>query len=308
MKNFNEMSKGEKIYAMNEVIAALDYEDAYDLYWNKMFINGELFVMEDETLEEAKEDFDDYSDEVLNYFIRIFKNIVESYGCQEHRSIHKDDIDGLYVPYFKNSGYIEDARGGGFWLIFSKEDESETMARIARVRDTLTAFGYPLTENEFTDIEAIFKHTVEFYVDWKKWRAQKAAAFIKESIKSLLQQNCGCRTIRLTAATQLAVGWENGFDPEDPSVIHSTYDLTKGLCAGIKAIEGNGQTTDFDQLTTPYVADGANKGETFLDLEMPLAQEEDREKDFEHLIGKYQKLLKKYKIHADGKCFHKESW
>ena len=308
MKNFNEMSKGEKIYAMNEVIAALYYEDVYDLYWNKMFINGELFVMEDETLEEAKEDFDECSDEVLNNFIKVFKNIVESYGCQEHRSIHKDDIDGLYVPYFKNSGYIEDARGGGFCLEFSKKDEFETMARVARVRDTLTAFGYPLTENEFTDIEAIFKHTVEFYVDWKKWRAQKAAAFIKESIKSLLQQNCGCHTIRLSAATQLAVGWKSGFNPANPFIIHSTYDLTKGLCAGIKAIEGNGQTTDFDQLTIPYVADGANKGETFLDLETPLAPEEDREKDFEHLIGKYQKLLKKYKIHADGKCFHKESW
>lgn len=308
MKNFNEMSKGEKIYAMNEVIAALDYEDVYDLYWNKMLINGELFVMEDETLEEAKEDFDECSDECWNYLVKIFKKIIEKYGCECGRSIHKDEVDGLYVPHFKSSGNIEDERGGGFCLDFSKKDEFETMARIARVRDTLTAFGYPLTENEFTDIEAIFTHTVEFYVDWKKWRAQKAAAFIKESIKSLLQQNCGCRTIRLSAVTQLAVGWKNGFNPTNPFIIHSMYDLTEGLCVGIKAIEGNGQTTDFEQLTTPYVADGANKGETFLDLEMPLAPEEDRGKDFEHLIGKYQKLLKKYKIHADGKCFHKESW
>ena len=55
-------------------------------------------------------------------------------------------------------------------------------------------------------------------------------------------------------------------------------------------------------------ADGANKGETFFDLEMPLTPEEDREKDFEHLISKYQKLLTKYNVHTDGKCFHKESW
>lgn len=308
MKNFNEMSKGEKIYAMNEVIAALDYEDVYDFYWNKMLINGELFVMEDETLEEAKEDFDECSDEVLNNFIQIFKNIVESYGCQEHRSIHKDDVDGLYVPHFKSSGEIEDERGGGFTFGFYKKDESETTARIARVRDTLTAFGYPLTENEFTDIEAIFKHTVEFYVDWKKWRAQKAAAFIKESIKSLLQQNCGCRTIRLSESTQLAVGWKSGFDPKDHFIIHSMSDPTECLCAGIKAIEGSDAKADFEQLITPYAANGANKGETFFDLEMSLTPEEDREKDFEHLISKYQKLLTKYKVHTDGKCFHKESW
>lgn len=308
MKNFNEMSRGEQIHAMNEVIASLDYEDVYDFYWNNMFINGELFTMEDETLELAKEDFDECSDEVLNNFIKVFKNIVESYGCKDGRSIHKDEVDGLYVPYIEGSGYVEDARGGGFWFEFSKKDESETMARIARVRDTLTAFGYPLTKNVFTDIEAVYKHYVEFYVDWKKWRAQKAAAFIKESIKSLLSQNGGCRTIRLSACTQLAVGWKSGFNPTNPFIIHSTYDLTKGLCAGIKAIEGNGQTTDFDQLTTLYAADGANEGETFFDLETSLAPEEDREKDFEHLIGKYQKLLKKYEIHTDGRCFHKESW
>ena len=74
------------------------------------------------------------------------------------------------------------------------------------------------------------------------------------------------------------------------------------------SFEGNEPTTDFDRLTTPYAADGANKGETFFDLEMSLTPEEDREKDFEHLISKYQKLLTKYNVHTDGKCFHKESW
>lgn len=308
MKNFNKMSKGEQVYAMTEVIAALNHEDVYDYCWNKLLVDGELFVMENETLEDAEEDFAECSDEGLDHLIQFFKKIVESYGCEDGRSIHKDDVDGLYVPYVECSGDIENDRGGGFWFEFSKKDESETMARIARIRDTLTTFGYPLTENEFTDFEDIFKHTVEFCVDWKKWRAQKAAAFIKESIKSLLPLNCGCRSIRLTACTQLAVGWKSGFNPTNPLIIHSMYDLTEGLCAGIKAIEGKEPTTDFDRLTTPYAADGANKGEIFFNLEMSLTPEEDREKDFEHLISKYQKLLTKYKVHTDGKCFHKESW
>ena len=308
MKNFNEMSKGEKIYAMTEVITALTYDDVYDYYWSQIYLDGEVFILDHETLERAKEDFDEYSDEGLNNLVRVFKNIVESYGCEDGRSIHKDGVDGLYVPYIEGSGEIEDERGGGFTFGFYKKDESETMARIARVRDILTAFGYPLTENVFTDIEAIHKHYVEFYVDWKKWRAQKAAAFIKESIKSLLSQNGGCRTIRLSACTQLAVGWKSGFDPKDHFIIHSMSDPTECLCAGIKAIEGSDAKADFEQLITPYAANGANKGETFLDLDVPLELEEDREKDFEHLISKYQKLLTKYKVQTDGKCFHKESW
>ena len=308
MRNFNEMSKGEKIYAMTEVIAALTYDDVYDYYWSQIYLDGEVFMLDHETLERAEEDFDECSDEGLNNLVRVFKNIVESYGCKDGRSIHKDEVDGLYVPYIEGSGEIEDERGGGFTFGFYKKDESETMARVARVRETLTAFGYPLTKNVFTDNEAVYKHYVEFYVDWKKWRAQKAAAFIKESIKSLLSQNGGCRTIRLSACTQLAVGWMSGFDPANPFIIHSMYDPTEGLCAGIKAIEGNEPTTDFDRLTTPYAADGANKGETFFDLEISLTPEEDREKDFEHLISKYQKLLTKYNVHTDGKCFHKESW
>ena len=303
MKNFHKMTRGEQAYAMSEVITALTNEEAYDHYWRKNWLDGELFILDGETLEEAKENFDECSDGCWDALVRIFKFIVERYGCEDGRSIQKDDVDGLHVPCAE-----KDEKGGGFTFGFYKKDELEAMACVARVREILTAFGYPLTENVFIDIEPIYKHYIEFYVDWKKWRTQKAAAFIKESIKSLLPQNCGYRAIRLSASTQLAVGWKSGFNPTNPFIIHSTYDLTESLCVGIKAIEGNGQTTDFEQLATPYVADGANKGETFLDLEMPLAPEEDRGKDFEHLIGKYQKLLKKYKIHADGKCFHKESW
>ena len=310
MKNFNKMSRGEQLYAMNEVISALNEGEIYDYRWNwnKIYLDGELFILDNETIEDAKEEFDECSDECWNHLVQIFKDIVDAYGCEYGRSIQKEDVDGLYVPCIKHNEYIEDKRGGGFYFKFSKKNEPEVVAKVARVRETLTAFGYPLTENNFIDFKTICIHSVEFYVDWKKWRAQKAASFIKESIKSLLSQECGCCTIRLTAATQLAVGWKSGFDPKDPSVIHSMSDPTECLCAGIKAIEGSDAKADFEQLITPYAANGANKGETFLDLDVPLELEEDREKDFEYLIGKYQRLLKKYEIQKDGECFHKEPW
>ena len=308
MKNFNKMSRGEQLYAMNEVISALNEGEIYDYCWNKIYLDGELFILDNETIEDAKEEFDECSDECWNHLVQIFKDIVDAYGCEYGRSIQKEDVDGLYVPCIKHNEYIEDKRGGGFYFKFSKKNEPEVMAKVARVRETLTAFGYPLTENNFIDFKAICIHSVEFYVDWKKWRVQKAATFIKESIKCLLSQNCGCRTIRLSESTQLAVGWKSGFDPKDHFIIHSMSDPTECLCAGIKAIEGSDAKADFEQLITPYAANGANKGETFLDLDVPLELEEDREKDFEYLIGKYQRLLKKYEIQKDGECFHKEPW
>ena len=295
MKNFNKMSRGEQAYAMNEVISSLNDERAYYSNWLYFWPDGA-------TLEDAREDFDDYSDEDWKTFVQLFKNRVEMFGCKDGRSIQEEDVDGLRVPCIKDPEYEDEERGGGFYFHLQKKDDPETMARVARVRETLTAFGYPLTENL---VGGRLSEGVTFYVDWKKWRAQKAAAFIKESVEWLLSQNCGCCTIRLTATTQLAVGWENGFDPKDPSVIHSKSEPTWGICVGIKSIDGDDLKTDFEWLTTPYAADGDNEGEAFSNLETSISPEEDYEKTFEYLIGEYGSLLKEYNVLKDGKCFHK---
>ena len=296
MKNFNKMSRGEQAYAMNEVISSLNDERAYYSDW----LN---FWPDEATLEEAKEDFDDCSDEDWKVFVRLFRIRIEMFGCEDGRSIQEDDVDGLRVPNIKNPEYEEKERGGGFYFCLNEKDDSETMARVARVRETLSAFGYPLTDNATNCGHA--SQGVVFYVDWRKWRAQKASAFIKESVEWLLSQECGCCTARLTAVTQLAVGWMNGFDPEDPSVIHSKSEPTWGICVGIKSIDGDDMKTDFEWLTTPYAADGDNEGEVFSNLEAPLSPKDDYEKAFEYLVGEYRSLLKEYKVHRDGKCFHK---
>lgn len=295
MKNFNKMSRGEQAYAMNEVISSLNDERAYYSDW--------LYIWPDEaTLEEAKEDFDDYSDEDWKDFVQLFRIRVEMFGCKDGRSIQEEDVDGLRVPYIKDPEYEDEERGGGFYFYLHKKDDPETMARVARVRETLTAFGYPLTD---IMIGSKLSEGVTFYVDWKKWRAQKAAAFIKESVEWLLSQECGCCTIRLTASTQLAVGWAYGFDLDDPTIIHSKSEPTWGICVGIKALEGDDMKTDFEWLTTPYAADGDNEGEVFSNLETSISPKGDYEKTFEYLIGEYEDLLKDYKVQKDGKCFHR---
>lgn len=297
MKNFNKMTKGQKAYEMNKVISALSDERAYYSDWLNWW-------PDEATVEEAEDAFGDYTKEDWDAFVRLFRIRVEMFGCTDGRSIQEDDVDGLRIPLIKNPEWEEEERGGGFYFHSFEKQEKKTLSDIDDVRRTLAAFGYPLTETKARDEYQNSKGFV-FYVDWRKWRAQKAAAFIKESVEWLLRQECGCCTIRLTAMTQLAVGWEDGFDPEDPSVIHSKTQPSWGIMVGIKAIDGDDLKTDYEWLTTPYIAEGEGKGEVFSNLETSIAPNDDPEKLFGYLTGQYQELVKEYETSRDGKCRRK---
>lgn len=294
MKNFNELSRGEKAFRLDDAVRALASEsnEFYSL-WLSNYDDG------DDTVEKAKMTWDDVDDDdedgLWEGLIEAFQYMVGRYGSEEGKSLRKCCRDGLWIGDYSMVDYEEDEVGGGFLIYNSPRSDD----RVAEIRDTLEAMGYPLTpsikKGKFTCFE----------IDWREIRAREAADFIKESVEWLLQQDCGCCTIRLTAATQLAVGWENGFDPKDPSIIHSKTEPTWGICVGIKALEGDDLKTDFEWLTTPYVADGDNEGEVFSNLEMPLSPKEDYEQVFKYLIGEYGNLLKDYKVRKDGKCLHR---
>lgn len=136
--------------------------------------------------------------------------------------------------------------------------------------------------------------------------ADKAAKFIKESVEWLLQEEMGCCTKELTPEVQLAVGWLNGYDPEDTTLIHSKEDPTWCICVGIVAADGDDMKTDLEWLTIPYVADGENEGDVFSELMEPLSPNDNYAKVFKYLAKEYEGILKEYDIHSDGKCFHKK--
>ena len=138
-----------------------------------------------------------------------------------------------------------------------------------------------------------------------KLSADKAAKVIKESVDWLIQQDMGCCTKELTPEVQLAVGWLNGYDPEDTTLIHSKEDPTWCICVGIVAADGDYMKTDLELLTIPYVADGENEGDVFSDLMMPLSINDNYAKVFKYLAKEYEGILKEYDVHSDGKCFHK---
>lgn len=134
----------------------------------------------------------------------------------------------------------------------------------------------------------------------------KAAKFIKESVEWLLQEEMGCCTKELTPEVQLAVGWLNGYDPEDTTLIHSKEDPTWCICVGIVAADGDDMKTDLEWLTIPYVADGENEGDVFSELMEPLSPNDNYAKVFKYLAKEYEGILKEYDVHSDGKCFHKK--
>ena len=138
-----------------------------------------------------------------------------------------------------------------------------------------------------------------------KLSADKAAKVIKESVDWLIQQDMGCCTKELTPEVQLAVGWLNGYDPEDTTLIHSKEDPTWCICVGIVAADGDYMKTDLELLTIPYVADGENEGDVFSDLMMPLSINDNYANVFKYLVKEYEGILKEYDVHSDGKCFHK---
>ena len=136
--------------------------------------------------------------------------------------------------------------------------------------------------------------------------SDKAAKFIKESVEWLLQEEMGCCTKELTPEVQLAVGWLNGYDPEDTTLIHSKEDPTWCICVGIVAADGDDMKTDLEWLTIPYVADGENEGDVFSELMEPLSPNDNYAKVFKYLAKEYEGILKEYDVHSDGKCFHKK--
>lgn len=295
MKNFNELSKGEKAFRLDNAVRALASEsDEFYSLWLSNYDDG------DDTVEKAKMTWDDVDDDdedgLWEGLIEAFQYMVERYGSEEGKSLRKGCRDGLWIRDYSMVDHEEDEVGGGF-LVRNLGPQSD--AQVTEIRDTLEAMGYPLTPSIKKD------RFTYFQIDWREVRAKAAADFIKESVEWLQDQDCGCCTIRLTAATQLAVGWENGFDPKDPSIIRSKTEPTWGICVGIKALEGDDLKTDFEWLTTPYVADGDNEGEVFSNLEMPLSPKEDYEQVFKYLIGEYGSLLKDYKVRKDGKCLHR---
>lgn len=294
--NFNNMTKGEIAFRLDETVRSLNAEtpEFYDL-WLANYDDGDVAV------EDAKETWDDVSDDddLWKGLIEAFRYMIGMYGCKEGRSLANSCHIGLWYENFKGCESEDDEVGGGFFIMSDGFQDERASSRLARVRETLTLAGYPLTDT----VSGKFGYSFE--VDWKKIRSTKAAEWIKNSIKWLKDADCGCCTIRLTRNTQLAIGWTNGYDPEEPSVIHSKKDPSWVISMEIKALDGDDMKTDLDWLTSPYIAEGEGEGTVF-DLFVTPSEDDDYERDFEYLISTYTNVLESYTVLSDGRAYKRK--
>ena len=91
----------------------------------------------------------------------------------------------------------------------------------------------------------------------KTYTPNTLAKEIKSAVEWLKEEDCGCVTLKLNGTLAVCVGWSDGFDPNDETVIHSKTEPTWAICAAIKAWGSDDLRTDFDWINAPYYEDGS---------------------------------------------------
>lgn len=90
-----------------------------------------------------------------------------------------------------------------------------------------------------------------------KYTIETLAKGIESAVEWLKTEDCGCVTLKLDDRLAVCVGWSDGFDPEDETVIHSKTEPTWAICAAIKAWGSDDLRTDLDYIDAPYYEDGS---------------------------------------------------
>lgn len=91
----------------------------------------------------------------------------------------------------------------------------------------------------------------------KTYTPETLAKEIKSAVEWLKEEDCGCVTLKLNETLAVCVGWSDGFDPDDETVIHSKSSPTCAICAAIKVWTSDDMRTDFDYIDAPYYEDGS---------------------------------------------------
>lgn len=91
----------------------------------------------------------------------------------------------------------------------------------------------------------------------KTYTPDTLAKEIKSAVEWLKEEDCGCVTLKLNGTLAICVGWSDGFDPDDDTVIHSKSSPTCAICAAIKAWGSDDLRTDLDYIDAPYYEDGS---------------------------------------------------
>ena len=124
--------------------------------------------------------------------------------------------------------------------------------------------------------------------------------FLRETVDWLISSEEGCGTLRLNYRLAVCVGWQEGYDPEDESVIHSTTSPEFGIVAGIKVWTSDDMLTDYEWINAPYYENGE-----VVDISASISPNEDYNWLARYFTEEYEKM-KDWDIDEDGLILSEE--
>lgn len=132
------------------------------------------------------------------------------------------------------------------------------------------------------------------------WDVDSLANEIKDAVEWLKENQEGCSTIKLDNRLAVCVGWLDGYNPNNNSVIHAEDDPTWAINAGIKVWTSDSMRTDFGYINAPYDADTGDVWDT----DVSISPDEDYASLVSYFEKEYDKM-KEYEIEKDGKIVGK---
>lgn len=128
----------------------------------------------------------------------------------------------------------------------------------------------------------------------KTYTVKTLAKEIKAAVKWLKEEDHGCVTLKLDGTLAVCVGWSDGFDPDDETVIHSKTSPTYAICAAIKAWGSDSMRIDLDWIDAPYYEDGS-----VYDTEQSISPDQNYKWLAENFLKDYD-ILKEMDIDENG--------
>ena len=128
----------------------------------------------------------------------------------------------------------------------------------------------------------------------KTYTPETLAKEIKSAVEWLKEEDCGCVTLKLDGTLAVCIGWSDGFDPDDDTVIRGKTSPTFAICAAIKAWGSDDLRTDLDWIDEPYYEDGSVYG-----TEQPISPNENYEWLAQNFLDEFD-ILKEMDIDEKG--------
>ena len=118
--------------------------------------------------------------------------------------------------------------------------------------------------------------------------------FLKNSVRNLKEGEDGTYRLVLNESLALYVGWENGFDANDATVIHDKTQPTWAIFAAMKV-----HTSDYMQTDMEYISYAYDKNGDVYDIGVSIEPDEDYNALAKYFYKEYEKM-KDWEISDDG--------